>query len=222
MESVPLGVTHLISPFTLLCAAPTMSGKSHWIGRLIRRCRSRIYPPIDRVIYVFSQNQPFFQELAKSCPVPILFTQDLDNLPVDPSKATFLVIDDYMSLHQSDHGMEAKIAEYFIKKAHHQNVSVAYLVQNLFNSSKVHRTISLNSQYLWLGKNPRAIAQIQYLATQMYPGKTYFLREAYKDATLKPYGYLFLDFKQNTPEKFRVRTDILDGEPIVYVMKSDV
>ena len=52
-----------------------------------------------------------------------------------------------------DSELEKQIAAYFIKRSHHENISVAYLAQNLFNDSKTHRTISLNSHYLFLLKN---------------------------------------------------------------------
>ena len=61
------------------------------------------------------------------------------------------------------------------------------------------------------------MSQVRYLASQIYPGENFFLTEAYKDATQRAYGYLFLDFQQTTPEHLRVRTDILNLRPIVYV-----
>ena len=38
---------------------------------------------------------------------------------------------------------DSVIAKLFTKKAHHGNLSVIYIVQNLFHQSKDHRTISL-------------------------------------------------------------------------------
>ena len=40
------------------------------------------------------------------------------------------------------------IANLFTKKSHHGNLSVIYIVQNLFHKRKDHRTISLNACYL--------------------------------------------------------------------------
>jgi hypothetical protein len=33
----------------------------------------------------------------------------------------------------------------------------------------------------------------------------------YTEATKRPYGYLFIDLKQNTPEEDRLKTDIFDS-----------
>ena len=35
----------------------------------------------------------------------------------------------------------------------------------------------------------------------------------YTEATKRPYGYLFIDLKQNTPEYDRLKTYIFDGVP---------
>jgi hypothetical protein len=54
----------------------------------------------------------------------------------------------------------------------------------------------------------------------MYPGKGHFLIEAFKDATSKAFGYLLIDLKPDTDEKYRVRTGIFNDElQYVYVPK---
>ena len=54
----------------------------------------------------------------------------------------------------------------------------------------------------------------------MYLGQSKFLVEALKNATEKPFGYLLLDLKADTDEKYRVRTNIfLDEMQYVYVPK---
>ena len=74
----------------------------------------------------------------------------------------------------------------FTKKSHHRNTSVLYLVQNLLPKNKESRTISLNSQYMVVFKNPRDASQMSHLARQMYPGRAKFVKEAFKDATSVP------------------------------------
>ncbi len=55
----------------------------------------------------------------------------------------------------------------------------------------------------------------------MYPAKSKFLVEAFKDATLKAFGYLLIDLKPDTDERLRVRTNIFpdDEKHFVYVPK---
>ena len=80
------------------------------------------------------------------------------------------------------------------------------------------RTISLNAHYMILFKNPRDGSQITHLSKQMYPSRSKYMMEAYRDATSPPYGYLFIDLKPDTPEDMRLRSNIFPGEhTIVYV-----
>jgi hypothetical protein len=54
----------------------------------------------------------------------------------------------------------------------------------------------------------------------MYPNNSKFLVEAFKDATEKPYGYLLIDLRAETLEKYRIRTNIFAGERhYVYLPK---
>ena len=104
------------------------------------------------------------------------------------------------------------LADLFTKGSHHRNLTIIYIVQNLFDKSKSMRTASLNSQYLVLFKSPRDKTIVQHLGNQMYPKNTKFLVDAFEDATQVPYGYLLLDLRQDTPEDMRVRSNILPGE----------
>ena len=92
-----------------------------------------------------------------------------------------------------------------------------YLVQNLFPQNKDSRTISLNSQYMVVLKNPRDASQMSHLARQMYPGRVKFVQEAFKDATTVPYGYLLVDLKQDSPKDMRLRTTIFPDNGVQYM-----
>ena len=84
------------------------------------------------------------------------------------------------------------------------------------------RTVSLNSHYIILFKNPRDRLQISTLARQMYPGQSQFLIEAFQDATKEAYGYLVIDLKPTTADKLRIRTGILPSDrQLVYVHKDE-
>ena len=112
-----------------------------------------------------------------------------------------------------------QVEKVFTQYVHHRNLSAIYMVQNLFVQGKSSRTISLNTNYLILFKNPRDNNQVSVLARQMYPGNTKFFMECFKNATEKPHGYLLIDYKTKTPDSFRLRTDLLSVYPVVYVQK---
>ena len=69
------------------------------------------------------------------------------------------------------------------------------MTQNLFYKNKQTRSLSLNSYYIVLFKNARDATQVANLARQMYPGKSAFMIEAFKNATSAPYGYLLIDLR---------------------------
>ncbi len=112
------------------------------------------------------------------------------------------------------------MANLFTKGSHHRNLSVIHIQQNLFPKSKDCRTVSLNPHYLILFKNPRDPSQIGQLGRQMFPRILQHLRNAYKDATSTPHGYLLVDLKQSTPEKLRLRTNILQGDKQVVMAQN--
>ena len=83
-----------------------------------------------------------------------------------------------------------------------------YIVQNLFHQGKGSRSISLNSHYLVLFKNPREKLQILTLAKQMYPEQTDFFLNQYEEAVKGSFGYLLIDLKTTTQDK----TNVLPSE----------
>ena len=136
----------------------------------------------------------------------------MDNF--DGREPILLIVDDLMQ------ETNETIANLFTKGSHHRNVSVLFLVQNLFPKNKFARTISLNAHYMMLFKNPRDASQFQNLARQMYPKQSQFAVEAYKDATREPYSYLLVDLRPEQDEDLRLRTNIFPGEThYVYVPK---
>lgn len=204
-------------PFSLLLSGPSQSGKTYWTIKLIEKCRQKVVPPIDRVVFVYNIWQPHLsQTLRQSSPVPVQFTDSVETIQGRRDVNQLVIIDDHMDCAD----MEKEVVKFFIKRVHHENLSCAYMVQNLYHASKLHRTISLNANYLWIGANRRAADQIRTLAVQVFPGRHKFLQDVYDDVTSRPYGYLFLDFKQTTPEDYRVKTDVLSDTPVVYLPKQ--
>ena len=89
---------------------------------------------------------------------------DMDTL--DPREKHLIILDDLID------ETYQRVASLFTKKSHHRNISVMYIVQNLFHRGKHHRTRSLNAHYMVVFKNPRDVSQIMALAHQMYPQRT--------------------------------------------------
>ena len=91
---------------------------------------------------------------------------------------------------------------------------MVYNVQNVFDKGKVDRTISVNSHYLMLFKNPRDEGQMRSLAQQVFPKKVKFFMDSFTEATKKDHGYLLVDLHPLTPDPLRVRTSIFKSDEV--------
>jgi hypothetical protein len=112
------------------------------------------------------------------------------------------------------------IADPFTKGSHHRNLSIVYIVQNIFHQGKEMRNISLNAHYIVLFKSPRDKQQISMLARQVSPGKVQEFMRSYEDATSRTHRYLMLDLKPTTSDQDRLKTNILPGEIAKFVQKQ--
>ena len=204
-------------PFTFCIVGPTGCGKTVFVKNLLKVYKEKIYPVPQKILYFFSIWQPLYTDILKDNPhIQFIENYGGEVNSLDSSDTTLIVLDDLMEESKDD----ADIAKIFTKGSHHKNISVLFLSQNLFLQGKQIRTISLNSHYMAIFKNPRDRAQFSNLARQMFPGESEYLMECYADATKDAHGYILLDFKQDTPECLRVRTNILDKNPVIYLKKN--
>lgn len=192
-------------PFTMLVVGPTGSGKTLWIRDIL--CSQLITPFPKNIVWFYGEWQPLYDQLKQTIPC-ITFVK---GLPTDNFDAYFtpqenlFVIDDLMS------ETNTLISDLFTKGSHHRNLSVILVLQNLFSRGKnnVGRTISLNSHYIAMFKNPRDELSLSIIARQIAPTRTQFIHDAFRHATARPYGYLLFDFKPDTRDELRYRTNVL-------------
>jgi len=121
---------------------------------------------------------------------------------------SILVLDDLMNASAKHAG----VTDLYTTAAHHKNLFVIVMQQNLLFQSREMRTRHLNTAYMVLFKNPRDKLQIDILGQQIYPSKKHFLLEIFQDATREPHAYLLIDLHQKTPELIRSRS-------MIYLMK---
>jgi GTPase SAR1 family protein len=198
-------------PFTCAVAGPTGCGKTLFVFRLIRHASQVIDPPSQKIVYCYGEFQPLFSEFPD-----VEFQEGLPDVGrFDGRFRCLLILDDLMN------EANQNVCDWFTKLSHHRDVSVVFVTQNLFHRNRFVRTMNLNTHYLVLLKNPRDAIQASVLARQVYPGRSKFVVEAYKDATKNPYGYLLIDLRPETYESYRVRTNIFpdDDRQYAYVPK---
>jgi len=187
---------------SIVITGPSRAGKTEFVVKLLSS--DILDKNHHHVTWISSTTPPDVQK-------KVTHLQTIDDLVVTDN-TSLIVIDDLMTEACSN----IKILELFTKKAHHENVSVILIIQNLFAVAKYTRTITQNAQYLVFFKNPRDNSVISTLGRQMYPHNSKFLSLAYREATKKPHGYLYLDLCQSTPEHLRVRSDIFEIINPVY------
>ena len=198
-------------PFTLMVSGSTSSGKSVFVRKLIESLPDLLIPipslPL-RVLYAYGVWQDLYTYPLNNPFVRVKFVQGLP----DVIDCDVLIVDDLMSKLSSS----KKLSDIFTKHSHHKNVSVIFVVQNIFAQGKEMRNIALNCHYLSLHKNRRDLNQIRVLGHQLY-GKGEFFFSSYKKAVLdREYGYLFCHLTATTKEENRLRTNILPQEfPVI-------
>jgi hypothetical protein len=204
-------------PTTIVLAGPTQCGKTYFLIRAIRE--GLFKPEPQRIVWVFSEMQSAYADLVREIPsIEFVkgFTSELYET-FDSGVRNLLILDDQMENKAAHKRGDNDVTRFFTQGSHHRNLTVVYIVQNLFNQDAAMRTISLNTHYMVLFKNPRDATQIRTLGQQMYPDCKRLLVDAYRDATSQAYGYLLVNLRPNACDALRILTDVFAEEPSAYV-----
>ena len=187
----------------MIVSGPSGSGKTTFVIQMINNIGIFDEKP-QRVVWCYGATPPPFQ-------IGNFKIISKDGLPLEEDLQTLdlVIIDDLME--------EGNISQLFTRVAHHKHCFIVYITQNLY--SKKSRTININTNYLVLFKNPRDQSQIHHIGRQMFPGKSQFLIDAFKDATSRAFNCLFIDLKQQTPDKIRVRSSPFNKPINIYLPK---
>lgn len=203
--------TTLKAPFTCIIAGPTGCGKTRLMLRIIKHADEMIEPKPTKIVWCYGIYQQEFDRWPE-----IEFREGLPTSAQDIDPGSLLILDDLMA------ETDSRVMDIFTRSSHHRAISCCYLTQNIYYAGKHNRTMNLNTHYLFLFKNPRDGTQIQYLSRQIFPHKSRLIEEAFRDATSNhPHQYLFLDLKNETDDKTRVRSNIFpdDAAHYAYVPK---
>ncbi len=183
-----------------------MSGKSTLILRILADPGVLFDKVPNRIVYVYAAWQPDFDKMNG-----IEFVSSLDKVLEEDyfssKDSNCLVLDDQMEEISND----ARASRLFTKYIHHKNLTVFFLVQNMYRQGKSMRDVMLNCQYLFLFKNSRDFSQIQLLSRQL--GLKH-LPLAYERAIKVPYNFLLLDLHPKTPQGFQIQSDLFSYRKI--------
>ena len=195
-------------PFSMIVAGPSKAGKTVFTSKLLQHIDSLSTIPPHDILWCYSEYQPNYHSLVVENPKVQLLQglPDIKELRGSSSVPRLIILDDLMLETAKDNTM----VSLFTRGIHHWNVSVVFIVQNVFLSGL--RTARINAHYMVLFKNPSDKLQASTLARQLYPKNTSFFLDAFQDATSEPYTYLFVDLTQHCPEQLRLCTNVFPGE----------
>jgi hypothetical protein len=187
---------------SMTISGPSQCGKSTFTHALLA-LKDIIFDEVPtKIYYYYGEYNP---TLARK---PYIIEQGLPESFEHVESGSVVVLDDLMD----ETECSKKVTGLFTKVVHHKNLFVINMTQNFFQRSQDSKTQRLNSQYIVLFKNPSDSTQINTISRQMYPTTPKFLSSAFVEATRRPHGYLFIDLRQETPDQWRVRTNILEHE----------
>lgn len=193
---------------SILVGGPSKSGKTVLSLNLIRFESILFEQKHDRIIWISGTERP------KELPSQVIFSSDLHEniLPND-----LVFYDDQMINSRSS----KYVTKLFTEICHHLPATIVFIVQNIFEKSSESRSRSLNTSYMFLTRSVRDSSQIEYLGREIFPRNKNYLRDAYDDATRKPYSYLLIDLHQETPDEIRLRTNVFPNEsgPVLVYSK---
>lgn len=220
MASVPTIDLRFKNYFTCMLAGSSNSGKTTFVFNFLKNL-NQLYTKAPTDVYYFYKE---WQELyAENRHLVTEFIQDSASLAFLREKAettsniTVIIDDQFLDAN-------VETAQIFTKGSHHLKVNVIFIVQNLFWKNPHARTISLNSTYMVLFRNPRDKSIISHFAKQFDPTNAKMIKKIYAEATADPYSYLIFDLHQATSDKYRMYSNIF-GEsgkpPIMYIRPDD-
>ena len=209
----------LLYPRSTICiSGPSNSGKSTLVYEILKH-RYNLFngDPPKKILFCYSIYQPFYDKIKRELKDVTMY----EGMPEEKIIQDFsdnnhniIILDDLGHKLMQNESIEML----FTQLAHHMNLTVVFILHNLFQQGKYSRTIALNTKYIFLFKSPRDLTPIKILGRQAFPDKSNIFLEAYQDAVSKPFGYLLVDFTPHVNDKFRLRSNIIPVEGMTIYM----
>ena len=195
-------------PFGCMVVGPSMSGKSHFILELLKN-RSLYFNPVPvRAVYAYGIWQTAFDSING-----IEFVKGIEVLAgvgFNSSQPSILVVDDLME----ELCNNKELSTLFTREMHHKNITVFFLLQNLYKRGKSMRDLALSCQLLIMFKSPRDTEQIKVLGRQLGLKE---LDKAYQEAIKQRYGYLIINLQPQIPDSPRLQTNLFEQHRKIFL-----
>ena len=200
-------------PFLMLVCGATQSGKTHFVLELLQQSHRLIDKPLGNVVWFYGQITEAIRKHQSQ--YNITFVEDIPSSfddYIDDDKNNLFIFDDLMEQASNN----KNITKLLTKESHHRNISVIFIMQDLYYNGSERKTLLRNCQYLVLFANPMDMTAVYSIASRMVPKQVPSFLKIFEVVTSTPHGYLFIDGKQNSPNQARFRTDIFKPYQRVY------
>ena len=211
LTTKPYPEFHFRHKFSLLVVGPSQSGKTYFVQQILENNRI-VYDEQKRIriFWYYNQWQDCYDSLRKSVGKRIQFERGLPELSENMSEIhtrynNIIVLDDLMA-----EATDSPVVSRLFTQGRHRNASVILLLQNMFPNGKFNTDISRNAQYLALFLRPSDRKQIGIVGERMFDKNRVHFMNAYYKETEKPFGYLVMDNKPDTPADKQVLGDLFD------------
>lgn len=209
-------------PFSCIVSGSPMSGKTSFVRALLEQRDRVLDKRVDYLVWFYGQRTDYVDRLeAQVLDIPTRVVGQLpdagfDEYIMDGKKNGLFVIDDLMV----SAGSSKLVTDLFCNKVQHANLSVLLLLQNLFYHGSERSTLVRCAHYLSVFRNPMDASVPLFLAQKIMPLRRKLFLDIFERATSQPYGYLFIDGKQETDNRLRFRTDIAGEVQRTFVVSG--
>lgn len=216
--------TKIRTPSRVVVAGVSMSGKSTWTKELLKR-RNQVFDPQPQEILWFykvaSSVEPFKKELPG-----VQFFQGLPELSsiqeMDSSVPKVIVIDDQQKAVDDKSDI---INSLFTVDSHHSQITIIFIVQNIFLNAKQMRSTVENANYVVYFKGGRSAQKTTTIASQIWgwEGTASFMnwvRNIAFSTEKVDFPYLMFDMHNKTPAWAQLKTNVFPGECNTFYIKK--
>ena len=213
MQGRPTTDSKLEKPFRLIIGGGSGTGKTTFLQRLVNE--EHFSSPFDKIVYCYPEYL---------VDIPVCFNQFIDFRPgigdleyfSSLPRNTLIILDDLMN----EAGSSKDIMKLFSVIARKNNLSIIFLVQNMFDQSKQFRNIRLNATGLVMFKF-HAAQQIHYRLVRDLGMENLISKRSLDKILQTRYSYIMFDIHPNRQTDFGcIRTNIFERNfSIFYKME---
>ena len=201
--------TKLEKPFRLIVGGGSGSGKTEFVKKLVQN--DHFSSPFDKIIYCYPE---YLTE------IPAEFSQIVEHVPGLPNdnyfatleKNTLIILDDMMT----ECGNSTSIMKLFSVIARKRNLSIIFIVQNIYDNSKQFRNIRLNATGFVLFKFYAATDVTQRILRDLGI-KELISKKKLDEIYSSPFAYIMIDAHPMRHSQFAtIKSNIFDDNFSIY------